>query len=884
MVEMQTTWLAQTKFIPPQLRDDFISRGRLLGALQAAASSHSLLLLSAPAGYGKTTLLASLSNKPIAWISLDEEDNDLTRFLLGLVIALQQQTLGFGENIVSLLTSRDNPFPDSRRILATWINEILEKVPEVWLVLDDLHVITEPAVYRALDYLLEHIPTPLHLIIATRHDPPLSLARLRARGQLAELRVPDLRFTIDEVGRFLNEKQCLNLSSDELVKLQSRAEGWAAGLRLLAGSLDQIHSADDRSIFIDRLTLTDRYVFDFLAEEVLRRQDTETRSFLLCTCILSELTPSLCNALTGRKDSQAILENLYRRNLFLTKAEEISTCFRYHALFAEFLRDQLKREDPGRVIELHRIAAETQKTIMPVRAVAHYLAAELWEEAAQTIEQVSEEFTHHGFLKTLRNWIEILPTSTRDAHPQLLYVAGLYALQHGELSEALNFLEKARLGFESQDDQTGVAETLLLMIDTVNRQHNYEREAVLTQQALKIPLPVHGQVHLSIAQAWQSLYQGNFSQAEQALDQALQLALEADDLHTFNVMAPIVNMQLTFLPTGTARLNHYCREVLSRFNKGTSAIRAGTLSLYSYLLFLTGAVEQAGQVAEEALSLCSQIGGLAYSEGQLRYVQGLVAAVQGDHQKREQLWIEHLPEMENIPSMQPFLVPALYFIGRAQWIQKKFDQARQTEARIQTITNPQEFPETMVTRLLMRALIELTDHRFEAVERTLQKGVAIEQAWPHAVLFGSARLMLAYLHSLREREKEAWSEFAPFLAGCEQRNTPGLILQETELTVPLLHLAVKRKSHADFAKRLLDQLSASDSPKLILIPETGQTLTRREVEVLKLIADGASNQVIAERLVISEHTVKVHITNLFAKLNVNSRTQAIARAHELRLV
>ena len=881
---MQNTWLTQTKFVPPRLRDDFVPRGRLVDTLRAVANSRPLTLLSAPAGYGKTTLLASLTDIPLAWVSIDEEDNDPARFFITLLRALQKLEPSFGEGIQSLLSSPENPARESRRIISAFVNEVLEKLPETLLVFDDLHFISEPVIYSALDYLLEHLPPQMHLIIATRQDPPLSLARLRARGQLAEFRAPDLRFTTDEASLFLNEKQRLGLSIDDLTRLQSRAEGWVAGLRLLAGSLDHISSASDRTAFIQDLALSDRYVFDFLADEVLKRQEPEMRAFLLETSILPEITSSLCAAVTGRSDTQSVLEELYRRNLFLIQAGGTDRTYRYHALFAEFLREQLEQEMPERIAELHRCAAEAQKTTAPARAIAHYLAAELWDDAAQTIEQASEEFVRQGLLKTLNGWIESLPTPIRDAHPRLLYVSGMLALQHGELNEALTLLESARRRFETGGDQANLAEALLLMIDTASRLHDYVRQSDLTQKALALPLPVHGRVQLLMAQAWQSLFQPDYKRADEALDQALNLTLASNDMRAFNVMAPILNAHLAFLPSGTGRLEHYCWEALARFGHGINAIRAETLATQSYLLFLNGALEQAAGAADEARSLCDQLGGVAYSDFQARFVQAQIAGIGGKYAMSEEIWKDALPLAEQVSSLNPYVVMALYFIGLAQRMQKKFDQARQTEARISMMDDPAEFPETTVLRKLMRASIEIADRKYDDAERTLQQGVDVEHKWSHAAVFGSTRLMLAHLYLQQKREQEAWLQFKPFLAECELRNMAGLILRETTFAIPLLRLAIEKKSHMDFAHRLLDQLSATDFSKPVPIPETGQTLTAREVEVLKLIIEGASNQVIAGRLVISEHTVKVHITNIYAKLQVTSRTQAIARARDLHLV
>ena len=884
----QPSWLALTKFLPPRLREDFVPRKRLLDKLLGAVSTHSLTLLSAPAGYGKTTLLASLPSAfpdlDFVWIALEEEDNDLARFFTSLLHALQRLNPEYGRNAQALLANLPNTTVETRQVINTFINETLEVFSEIIIVFDDLHLITEPAVHASLDYLLERIPPQMHLVVAARHDPPLSLARLRARGQLAEFRIPELRFTNDEAKLFFNEKQCLDLTSTELNKLQIRAEGWAAGLRLLAGSLNQINSATDRSAFIDDLALTDSYVFDFLAEEVLKRQEPEIQEFLLETCILPEVTPTLCKALTGRNDAQAMLEALYRRNLFLTQAGETGKVYRYHALFAEFLREQLEREMPERITELHQRAAEAQKTTAPARAIAHYLSAELWEDAAQTIEQVSEEFVHQGFLKTLCGWIETLPHQVRDTRPRLLLVLGMSALQRGDLNNALSLLESARRRFETSGDQADLAEVLLLMIDTVSRQHDYMRQADLTQKALAIPLPVHGRVQLLMAQVWQSFIQFDYKQADETLDQALNLTLASNDLRAFNVMAPIVNMHLAFLPSGTARLEHYCREVLARFGQGINAIRAGTLSMQSYLLYLNGELEQAAGAADEARSLCNQLGGVAYSDFQARFVQAQIATIRGEHAMIEEFWRDALPLMAQASSLKPFSVMPLYFIGRAQWLQNKFDQARQTEARISMMDDAAEFLEITVVRKVMRALIAMNDRKFGDAERTLQQGVAIEEKWPHAAVIGSARVMLAHVYSQQKREQEAWSQFKPFLAECEQRNMAGLILRESTLAIPLLHLAVEKKSHVGFAQRLLDQLSAYAFPRPIRIPQTGQTLTAREAEVLKLIAEGASNQAIAQRLVISDHTVKAHITSIFTKLQVTSRTEAAARARELHLV
>lgn len=293
--------LVGTKVLSPLLRPEVIVRGRLLETLRGALTSRRLTLVSAPAGYGKTTPLGALPHAcpdlPIIWLSLDEGDSDPARFLAGLVAALRRLNGACGANTRNLLSGLASPGAEVRRVVGVLINDILETLTDPFaLILDDLHLVTEPSVYAALDYLLERLPPQMHLVVATRHDPPLSLARMRARGQLAELRLADLRFTLDEADLLLNGRLSLGLSHDDLVALQARAEGWPAGLGLLAGSLGRISAGHDRAAFIRRLARTDRYVFDFLAEEVWNRIDPKAQAFLLQTSILDELTPALCQA------------------------------------------------------------------------------------------------------------------------------------------------------------------------------------------------------------------------------------------------------------------------------------------------------------------------------------------------------------------------------------------------------------------------------------------------------------------------------------------------------------------------------------------------------------------------------------------------------------
>jgi LuxR family maltose regulon positive regulatory protein len=896
--EAQTDWLAKTKLHAPRLREDLIPRQRLLRALYDALTSYPLTLLSAPAGYGKTTLLAELSsNFPelrLAWLSLDEDDNDPARFLAALIAALQQSNPACGATAHTLLVSLANPAAEVRRVIDALINDVLECQSEAYLVLDDLHLITEPTIYALLNYLLKRLPSSMHLAITARRDPPLSLARLRARGQLSEIRLPDLRFTFDEAASFLNEKLGLDLSHDDLSALQSRAEGWAAGLRLLAGSLDRMETSADRSAFIRHMAHTNRYVFDFLAEEVLKRQEPEIHTFLLETSILPELTPALCQAVTGRSDAGTLLEDLYRRNLFLVEVPTLGpetggavSTFRYHALFAEFLRGQLAQEVPGRAAELHRRAAEAYALKAPARAVTHYLDAEMWDDAAGIIEQVAQQLVQQGLLDTIRGWVEALPLPVREARPRLAYLLGICARQRGDLDAAQALLERALHGFEAAGDEAGQGEALMELANVASGQHDYNRQLPLIQQALAHPLPPHGRVQLLIIHAWRSLYQGNWAQVETNVDEAIRVTLESGEPGAFNILALQLRALFALAPGGVERLERYCRAALSRFGEGVGPVQTGAHSLLGAICLMRGRLDEAIREAERALALSAQLGGYVYLDNEVDLVLTFASWGRGDYAAAERHLKARWARVEGTPAARPWLVSFLGLIGRSQWMQGHLNEARQTFVGMQAGATPQDLPDATLFLALMRALLEISDRHYAAAERTLRQALELQHKFRHTPFYGNVRSLLAYLYLQWNRPEDALAELSPILSECERRGMPGLILKEGSIMPPLLRLAIEQHRHVDFATQLQEKLhlyAVNGAPRPVRVPETGETLTSREVEVLRLIAAGASNRDIAEQLVISERTVKSHITHILGKLGVSSRTQAAALARELRLI
>ena len=401
--------LLATKLHVPSRRPGFVPRPRLVGRLEHGLA-RGLVLVCAPAGSGKTVLLADWARhggRPVAWLSLDAGDNDPARFWRHVIAALGRARPGTGELAGSSLGALEASSPDA--LVMALINELAAGPgeDEVVLVLDDYHLIDSRPVHESLLFLLEHLPPGLRVVLASRSDPPLPLARLRARGQLAELRAAELRFTADEAAALLREAIGADLPGPAVTALTARTEGWAAGLQLAGLSL---RGQADTAGFVAAFSGSHRYVLDYLTGEVLERQNPQVREFLLETSVLERLSGELCDAVTGRPGSQAMLQDVERAGLFLVPLDDVRGWWRYHRLFADLLRARLQEEQPGRVPALHRAAAAwSEEHDLADDAVRHALAAGDTAWAARLIERHVEELLGRSEGVTLRRWLSALP-------------------------------------------------------------------------------------------------------------------------------------------------------------------------------------------------------------------------------------------------------------------------------------------------------------------------------------------------------------------------------------------------------------------------------------------------------------------------------------------
>lgn len=816
-------------------------------------------------------------------MSLDEDDNDPVRFLANLIAALHYTDPRLATTAQKLVSSLNNPATEINRLVGVLINDILSsQINSVFLILDDFHIISDPTSIQALSYLIDHQPEMLHLVISTRTDPPLALPRLRVRGQLTEFRASSLRFSPEEVADLLNQELELSLSHDSLIALESHTEGWIAGLRILTASLEGISTPSERDTFIAHLPASDRSIFAFLAEEVLNRQEPSTRQFLMETGLLSELDADLCQAVTGQEKSAEILEKLYRHNLFITSIDDASSTYRYHDLFAEFLMQKLEQEyNKDQIKELHRRAAEAQNSTS--RSIAHYLNAELWEEAAQRIEQIGRQMLFRGLFETLKRWIEALPEFIVEKHPQLDYILGTCAYLQGEFGTAQKLADQALEGFEEAKDEAGKGEAILLAGSIASGLHDMERAKVLMDRALTYSLSPHLKIIAHINRAWVGVYSNDWQLVEKDVNTAIRLTLQTEDLSAFNTLAPQLTAILLFIPDGVKRLKEYSTQVLAWLGDEIGPAQTGALTMLGTILFFQGKQKESFQMLKRAQSLSQKLGGFAWMDMNIDLLLLGHYLVSADYVTFKRYWEKQLLRYEKISGLREYLCSYLFAQGRALLLQDRMEEAQEIYERMLGLEKPGDLPENHLTRALMSAMLAMRAKEFHQAEGILRQIATMQRQAPYSILFGDARVLLAQLYLQWSNPIQALVELELVLAEYERLGMPGLLLNEAISMIPLLRLAVER-GLSSTAQNMLYILEDQQANRPVTVQTTGETLSSREMEVLHLIATGATNRDIADQLVISETTVKSHVTSILRKLNVKSRTQAVASARDLRLI
>lgn len=871
--------LLTTKLYIPPIRPELVSRPRLIERLSAGLY-RKLTLISAPAGFGKTTLLSEWvggCERPVAWLSLDESDSDPARFFTYLIAALQRVDPGIGQGAQAMMQSPQPPPPEA--LLTALINEIAAASQPFLLVLDDYHLINALPIHQQLAFLLEHQPPQMHLVIATREDPPLPLSRLRARGQTVEIRQADLRFTPEETADFLRRVTQADLSSADVAALQQRTEGWIAGLQLAALS---IRGHDDVSRLVQSFTGSHRYILDYLIDEVFQRQSADVQDFLLKTSILDRFTAALCDAVAERDDSRQVLLTLEQANLFIVPLDESRQWYRYHRLFADLLRHRSQTAElQGLVPNLHRRASQWYEANgFPAEAVHHALAGSDWERAATLILDISETMLKRGEVMTLLGWYQALPDEVVFANPQYCLEYSWPLILTDQIDAAEPYLARA----EQVALENGIAPLLggiaIAKTHIARARGDNTRVIELSEQALSL-LPqdeLSGRsivaINLGIAQ-W---HRGRLAEAEQALLEAQQAGRGSGNEYVR--WTAVLFLSRIQIARGKSRqaAESYRQMIEQGGQLPIVAVAHYDLARLSYEWNdLETAVEHLQQGIElsqrgsAAEFLVSGYGTLAL----VKQAQGDAAAAQEALQQTEPL----LEQLDIPPTTRLATLVARILVALGQG---DLDAAALASEEAPTLEESDSFPGYLSLMLTQARLLLAQGQQAAAAEHLAAlQGMASHADWQSVVIQARALQALA-----APTPDEALTLLTEALTRAEPEGYVRTFVDAGEPMAALLREAATQGITPDFVEKLLAAFGTPETPAPT--PAVAQPLIEplsdRELDVLHLLADGQTNQEIAQALCVSVNTVKTHLKNIYGKLGVSSRREAVAQAKDLGLI
>lgn len=896
--------MVATKLYVPRLRPGLVARPRLVDRLGREGR---LALVSAPAGFGKTTLLASWLARPrpgdgrVAWLSLDTGDTDPTTFWTGVATALTGALPGVGDRALELLAAA----VPTDVVVTALLNELAEAPRQVWLVLDDYHLADDPRIAPGVAFLVEHLPPHVHLVVSTRADPDLPVARWRARGELVEIRAADLRFTSEEATEYLDATS-VSLTTEQVRALEDRTEGWIAALQLAAISLE---GRDDVAGFITGFTGDDRYVVDYLVEEVLAHQPQPVRDFLLRSAVLDRLCAPLCDAVLDRDDAGPMLRTLERTNLFVVALDDRREWYRYHQLFADVLRARLLDEQPDLVPVLHRRASRWYEEHDVVdAAIGHALAAREFDRAAFLVEVAVPEIRRHRQEAKVQGWLAALPDDTVRHSPVLSVFAAAVSMISGDLDAAGPRLDDAERALavaaadevspwpDTEEQRTLPATIAIYRASLAQARGDVAGTARHARTALDLAGPRNhlargGAAGFLGLAAWA---EGDVSRALETFGQAV-VSLHAAGSLVDELSGTVILADLWCAAgrPGTAR--ELCARALREAEAIGRPVARATAELHVALSELdleAGHLDSARQHLAAAGDL---VGAAATTESHFRFfvATGLLAAADADPEAA----VAHLDRAEQLyrPGFYPDVRPVPALRARV-WIRQGRLPAAAGWARERGVSSADvaeylhEFDHLTLARLLVaqhrdrpggdaaHRAIDLLDRLRAAAEASGRAGSLVE-----------VRLLTALALDAVGRRPQALASLADAWAlSPEPESYRRLLLDEGAPMVELLHAVQRDPVVGHHARRLL----ALEAPHAAGgagagrpgIPPLADPLSERELQVLRMLDSELSGPQIAAALFISPNTLRTHTKHVFTKLGVTSRRAAVLRARERGLM
>ncbi|HEX5166271.1 MAG TPA: LuxR C-terminal-related transcriptional regulator [Thermomicrobiales bacterium] len=877
-----------TKLLPPPSPRDLIARPHLAKAIEPKPGQQ-ITLISAPTGFGKTTAMqewASTTERAVCWVSLDSGDNEPDGFWSYVVSAIERGQPGFSATARSLLHTPEAV--SAEYVVTAIINELAQIPDPVSLILDDYHLISNEIIHRSMRFLIDHLPAHVHLLVAGLSDPPLGLPRLRAQGRLIELRGPDLCFQPDDTAALLIETLGLSLSAADVQNLQQRTEGWVAGLRLAALALRQ---QSDPAAFIDGFNGNHRSVGDYLADDVLGRQPEEIQRFMIETSILNQMSGPLCDAVSDRHDSQAILETLEHANAFLVPLDDRRQWFRYQGLFADVLRERFARAGDEVIRTIHRRAAIWYYEQRMTRdAMRHALASGDLDLVAEIVEQRACPMLASGELETIKRWIEPLPREMIERRPILGCLRAWVLVLTGRVDEAEPLLDAVEAQM-SDDERQAIGEIAAIRAYAARLRHEIPRAIELSRQARALTPASSFSVRRAIAlnygiALW---WRWEAAEAERAFREAADLAEAGGELGA----AVVARCHLARIRSDQGYLDQAwelfqeAAGLAEHWNVSSLPSQSFVHLGMAYVLIERDDLD----AAETCLTECIRLGtaGGKIDHVMLAHVElTRVALARGDldaaHNaiRAAQTTIDQHPVVHLAAEIA--LVQVMLWLAEGD-LAAASTWATETLARAGGQAETLSEPERLALVHLRLAQDEAADA--EAILASLHERSAatFPKGWNTCRIV--TLILLARVHDAAGRHDAARDTLDEALRIAQPLGHIRTFAEHGAALVPLL---VRIQPNAAISRAYLDRLLDACTPATTAMPSATTlgpvttALTRRELQVLRHIQDGLSNREIAEALFVTVGTVKRHTNSIYSKLAVNSRTQALAKARLLRLI